>query len=159
MKNKNIIKINNNQYIKVEKDNKIFLINKYENIFSKGHTENRVELVPKQEADLEKLSISITNLLEKISKNDFISNSADLGFSVSKIDALSNQVYNIKDVIKEEISKDRKYQENKDLIKSDLFSSFKEIEKFKDMDDLDLVDLIKEIDSIYSIHHFNGGKH
>lgn len=159
MKNKNTIKVNDNQYIKLEKDNRVFLISTYEKIFSKDCTEYRTELVPKQTIDLEGLNKTVTEILEKLSKNDFIVDSKNLSFCVSKIDNLENQIVNIKDTIKEEIYKDRKYQENKDLIESDMFKSLKEIEKFKDMNDLELLDLVKKIDEVFSKYGYKGGKH
>lgn len=159
MKFKRELKINHEQFIIVEKDKKIFLVTKYDNCFTKGFTETRVELVPKKDVDLNDLSNNLTKLLSKMSDNTLITNLSNSNFVISKLDNLTNQWNNVENVIKTEIEKDRKYQENKEFIESDMFKELKSISKFKDMDNLDFLDLLKEMDKVSSKYNSKGGKH
>lgn len=164
---KNGIKISDTQYVVVEKsknkETEIFLVTTHEKIFDKGVIEQRIKLVPENENQISIILDKLSNITEKLTDNT--KEVMEFKLSVSPyinentVSKLAYDVEHMKDTIREELIRDKKLEENKDLIDSEFFKDLKNIEKFKNLDDLELLDLLKEIENVYTKYSTKGGKH
>ena len=165
-KSRDLIKIDNNTYIKVERNKseyKIFKIEKCSTLFSDNIIEMRTELVPKSDNDLNtsvNLLTNIMNELKEITKEQvdkLTLQRGNISLVSDKLDSMigklnssgftldenfSNQ---IKDCVRKTITESEKEKEYKDLMKTSYFKRLKDLAIFKDKKDIEIVDILLEI--------------
>lgn len=165
-KSRDLIKIDNNTYIKVERNKseyKIFKIEKCPTLFSDNIIEMRTELVPKSDNDLNtsvNLLTNIMNELKEITKEQvdkLTLQRGNISLVSDKLDSMigklnssgftldenfSNQ---IKDCVRKTITESEKEKEYKDLMKTSYFKRLKDLAIFKDKKDIEIVDILLEI--------------
>lgn len=156
---KDILKLSDNVYIKVERDDnfvRIYKVNLYKGLFDSQTYENRIELVPKEEVDLVKLLEKVTDkeiiLSDKLSNlvttvNGQIDTIGTIGnyLKIGNMDISDDFAGQIDDRIKEGILIHEKELEYHNLFKTDYFAKVKDLDIFKNKTDVEIGDILVEL--------------
>ena len=155
---KDTIKISDNQYIKVEKeekDFKVFVVSIYETLFNDSYMESMVELVPKSEMDykdlnekmietLSKLSDKLENMTLKLDNSSAIISRID----VNEVNKMLNEDY-LTGLVNSKVQLYEKEKKYKWLIKTEYFKRAKQLPAFKEAGDLEIAEALVTLDKLY----------
>lgn len=156
---KNTLKINDFCYIKVTENN-VIKVDLVKNLFTNEYKEYITKLVPEIEIDQKQILKSLSGISEKldiqVSNLELVTSELKTRYCINDLEVMKKSVDNIKETIREEILRDKKLSNYKDLIKSDFFGDVKTWKVFKDLDDVELAELLINLKKMYQF--YNGGK-